>query len=90
MSKAGSESRATQPSTKHIGMSPREIKAELILRGVSVQEIAKAAGVTQPAVTQTIYQYKGNSFKGYRIREYIAQALGRSVDEIWPDQREAS
>lgn len=67
------------------GMTPREIKAELVLRGVTMGEIAKRAGVTRPAVSQTIYQYEYRTFKGRRIRLYIAEAIGRSVSEIWPD-----
>ncbi len=86
MKNAGSK-RQVLPSTA--GMSPRQIKAELILRDVSIKEIAIAAGVTSGAVTQTIHQYNGKRFKGYRIREIIAQALGRTVEEIWPDQQEA-
>ncbi|HWP96444.1 MAG TPA: helix-turn-helix domain-containing protein [Syntrophomonadaceae bacterium] len=89
MSIAGSECRADEAIKEHIGMSPREIKAELILRGISVKEIAETAGVTSPAVTQTINHQKGSSFKGYRIREVIAKALGKPVNDIWPDQQKA-
>lgn len=69
------------------GMTPREIRAELMLRGITIKQIAAEAGVTSGAVTQAISQYEGSSYKGYRIREYIARALGRNVNEIWPEHR---
>lgn len=70
-------------SSKIKGMTPREIKAELILLGVTMTEIARQAGVTHGAVSQTINQY--TKFKGYRIRPYIARAIGKNVNDIWPD-----
>ena len=68
---------------KQVGMKPREIRAELIRLGIQVKEIAQQAGVTPSAVSQTIAQY--GLYKGYRLRPYIARAIGRSEDEIWPD-----
>lgn len=67
------------------GMSPREIRAELYLRGITIKQIAKLAGVTSGAVTQTIHQYSYISFKGRRIRPYIALALNKKESDIWPD-----
>lgn len=69
----------------HKGMTSREIKAELILRGISVSEIATAAGVTTSAVSQIINQCPSSRYKGYRIRKYIAQALNRSIQSVWPE-----
>lgn len=88
MSNAGFQCPAACQQQQQPGMTPREIRAELMLRGVTVKQIAAEAGVTSGAVTQTISQYNGNSFKGYRIRGFIARALGRTVNEIWPDHRE--
>lgn len=68
------------------GMTPREIKNELSYQGVLMTEIAKAAGVTRSAVSQTINRYSYTHFKGYRIRTLIASALGKKVDDIWPDE----
>lgn len=67
------------------GMKPNEIRAEMVLRGVKIVDIAKKAKVTPGAVHQAI-NCTGN-FKGYRIRPYIADAIGKPVDEIWPDKR---
>jgi len=66
-----------------MGMKPREIRAELIRLGVRVKEIAEEAGVTPSAVSQTIAQY--GIYKGYRLRPYIARAIGKGEGEIWPD-----
>ncbi len=84
MNIAGSAVQAVK-ANEHKGMTPREIKAELILRGISIKEIAALAGVTSGAVTQTIYQYNYISYRGHRIRKFIALALNRQVEEIWPD-----
>lgn len=72
------------------GMTPREIKAELILRGVTLTEIARVAGVTRAAVSQAIYQYSYLRGKGRRIRPYIALALGKKESDIWPDDDSAA
>jgi lambda repressor-like predicted transcriptional regulator len=67
------------------GMTSGEIKAELVSRGVQMQEIAAQAGVTISAVSQTIYKYSCSRYKGRRIRPYIAKTIGKSVSEIWTD-----
>ena len=69
--------------SKKKGMAPREIRAELILRGITIKEIAKQAGVTHSAVSQTIAQY--GKYKGYRLRPYVARAIGKNESELWPD-----
>lgn len=63
-------------------MTGRQIRAELILRGITQAEIAKQAGVCRQAVHAAVvgkYPYKG-----YRLRPIIASALGRKVEDIWP------
>lgn len=65
------------------GMSPNEIKAELVRRGIKIKDIAHQAGVSGEAVTMAIsgkYTYRGR-----RIRPYIARAIDRTVSEIWPE-----
>lgn len=85
MSSASFQCQANRADTKSKGMTPREIRAEMVLKNITIKQIADKAGVTSGAVTQTIYQYEGYSFKGYRIRELIAEALGKAVMEIWPE-----
>lgn len=65
------------------GMTPKEIRAEMVLRGIKLGDIAKEAGVSQGYVHQVIYSVGRN--KGYRIRPYIARAIGKTVDEVWPE-----
>ncbi len=65
------------------GMSPNEIKAELVRRGIKIIDIARQAGVSGEAVTMTIAgKY---SYRGRRIRPFIARAIGRPESEIWPE-----
>lgn len=68
------------------GMTPNEIKAELVRRGIKIKDIARQAGVSGEAVTMAIagkYAYQGR-----RIRPYIARAIGRTESEIWPPPAE--
>ena len=74
--------------SSHKGLSPNEIRAELILRGIRVKDIAKEAGVAPEAVSMAISGKSRN--KGYRIRPFIAKALGRNTGEIWPDEAPAN
>lgn len=64
------------------GMTPREIRAAMVLRGVKIKDIAEEAGVTPAYVHHTINGTGRN--KGYRIRPYIAKAIGKKEEEIWP------
>lgn len=65
------------------GMTPKEIRAAMYMCGVKLKDIADEAGVTPGRVCQAIYGAGRN--KGYRIRPYIAKAIGKTVEEIWPD-----
>ena len=73
-----------QIDNKPKGMTPLEIKSELILRGISLKDIADQAGVSSPAVTQAINQYPNSRYKGKRVRKYIAEALDKNIEDIWP------
>ena len=65
------------------GMSPNEIKAELVIRGIQIKDIAKIAGVSSEAVSMAISDK--SKYKGHRrIRPIIAAAINKSVEEIWP------
>lgn len=63
-------------------VSPNEIRAALVLRGIKVKDIADQVGIVPQAVSMVISGR--HTYKGYRIRPFIAAALGRTVEEIWP------
>jgi len=72
---------ATNDSTTKNGLTYPEIRAALMLKGITCREIARRAGVSESAVTQTIKScYR---FKGFGVRKVIAEALEMSVDDIW-------
>lgn len=62
-------------------MSNLEIKALIVLNGTSISEIARKAGVTREWVSLVVNGHK----KSKKIRKVIAQAVGKSVDELWPN-----
>lgn len=59
---------------------PKKIRVELLKAGVSQKAIADAAGVTR----QTVYKVIEGVTVSDRVRQAIADALGRDVAEIWP------
>lgn len=65
-------------------LTPRQIRSELVLRGIKNADIARALGVTRSAVSNTI---AGRRRKP-RIRQAIALAISRSVENIWPSEPE--
>ena len=64
------------------GLTSAEIKAALLLRGISQTEIAEASGVERSRVSEVINGRRTTR----RIREAVAKALGRDVEAIWPDE----
>jgi lambda repressor-like predicted transcriptional regulator len=58
-----------------------KIRSELVKRDISNASIAQKLNVSRQSVTQIIY----GQAKSSRIRQAIAQAIGRPVHEIWPD-----
>lgn len=62
-------------------MKPKEIRAELILNEIKVQDIAKECGVARPNVSRVI----AGGRRTWHIREAIARAIKKPVSEIWPE-----
>mgnify|MGYP000896842406 CR=1 FL=1 len=60
-------------------MTPQEIKAHLILKGIKHCELAKELGVHKTAITLVI---NGNG-KSKRIQEAIAKAINKPFNEVW-------
>ena len=67
------------------GMAPNEIRAEMMLRGITTTAIAKECGCSQSAVSQVINR-SSSWFKGFRIRKVIAKRIGKQTWEIWEDE----
>lgn len=63
-------------------MSPQQIKAGLILKGITQRQIAQRLGVSDAAVSQVIYGVEKNR----RIREAIAEALEQPIEQVWPSK----
>tara|TARA_B100000315_G_C14349510_1_gene483339 strand:+ start:254 stop:472 length:219 start_codon:yes stop_codon:yes gene_type:complete len=61
----------------------RKIKSLLIENGITQVSIAEEEDVSASYVHQVIHRIK----KGQRVREAIADALGKSVDELWPPEK---
>ncbi len=64
-------------------MTSREIKAALILKGVSQTSIAKRIGVPVSLVCMVI----SGKEKTPRVRLAIAAELGKPASAIWPDAK---
>jgi len=62
-------------------MTPIQIRAEMMLNNITVTAIARKLGVKQPTVSQVIYGVRPT----LRIREAVATAIKKTVDEIWPE-----
>jgi lambda repressor-like predicted transcriptional regulator len=62
-------------------MTPNEIRAELMIKGVRVIDIAANLGIKHPNVSAVI---AGKRPTGH-IRQAIASAINKSVSEIWPE-----
>jgi len=61
-------------------MTPLEIKIELLKAGISIRQLARQEEVSHTAMSYTIHGVN----KGRKLREAVARAIGKSVEEIWP------
>lgn len=64
-------------------MKPNEIMAELVLKNITTTAIGKTLGVHRPHVSAVIH---GRS-RTPRVRAAIAEALGKPVDEVFPESK---
>lgn len=58
----------------------REIKAMMVLKGVKQVDICRKLKVTPAAVSRVV-----SGKKMTKVREAIADALGKRVEDLWPD-----
>jgi lambda repressor-like predicted transcriptional regulator len=63
-------------------MTPLEIKIELLKAGISIRQLARQVGVSHTAISYTIHGVN----KGLRLRQAVARALGKRIEDIWPPQ----
>ena len=61
-------------------MTPNQIRAAMILKNVRPADIARRLNVTRGAVSNVI----SGLIVSQRIREAVAEAIGKEVDAIWP------
>ena len=64
-------------------MTAKEIKILMELLDVTQTSVAQKLGVTLPAVHSVIKGLRHNP----RIRQAIADAVGRPVEQIWPPEK---
>ncbi len=62
-------------------MSNLEIKALIVGTGTSITAIARNAGVSREWVSNVVNGHKNSK----RIRKAIAEAVGKSVEDLWPN-----
>ena len=67
-------------------MTPMEIKIEMLKKGISQRKLAQKIGITQSAIYLTVYGFN----KGKRTRKAIANAIDKSITEIWPSESKAA
>ncbi|WP_018704092.1 helix-turn-helix domain-containing protein [Anaeromusa acidaminophila] len=61
-------------------MTPNQIRAAMLLKNVRPADIARRLNVTRGAVSNVI----SGLIVSQRIREAVAEAIGKEVDAIWP------
>jgi lambda repressor-like predicted transcriptional regulator len=61
-------------------LTPQEIRAALLIKGITQASIAKKLGVTESLVSMVVHGKEKNS----EIRKAIAKAVGKPIREIWP------
>lgn len=66
-----------------MGMTHRERKAAMMLRGLTQQTVAESLGVSR-AMVGMVLTNKARS-RGLRVERYIAEQLGRTLDDAFPE-----
>lgn len=70
----------TIKKTTKKGMHPEEIKAAIRMRGVTLGGLSKQWGFCETAITHALKRELPH------VEAHIAQFLGISLHEIWPDR----
>lgn len=64
-------------------MEPIQIRARLLMKGKTMKQFAETIGTTR----QCIHYVVTGRTRSKKYRMAIADFLGMSVDEIWPDDK---
>ncbi|WP_319525729.1 helix-turn-helix domain-containing protein [uncultured Desulfosarcina sp.] len=67
-------------------MTPLDIKIELLRAGISQADIARECGVSRSQVNRVI----GNLCVSDHVRRTIATAIGKGVENVWPEYYQRS
>jgi predicted transcriptional regulator len=74
--------------TQHNKKGARYISALLLIHGIRQDAIAKKIGVSKPLVSQVVTNKRGGTKKhgpkASLVRKAVAEALGTTVEELWP------
>jgi transcriptional regulator with XRE-family HTH domain len=70
---------------KIMALSAAERKAAMIIRGLSQRDLAEALGVSRSLIGMVITGRHRND----RVERYIAQQLGRPVEEVFPAREQS-
>lgn len=67
------------------------VKALLTLHNINMTELAKKIGVSQPLMSAVVTGKRlGIKKKGQLIHKAVAEALGMTVEELWPNEKKAA
>ena len=68
----------------------RYINALLVLHEINQSELARKIGVSQTLMNSVITgRRRGVKKKGRLVRQAVAEALGMTVEELWPHDKAA-
>lgn len=67
-------------------MTPNEIRAALLIKGVKVNDIAKSLNLSHSNVSVVISGGRPN----HKVRQAIANAVGKSISDLWPEKQPQS
>lgn len=73
--------------TKTGKQKKRYVSALLVLHDINQSELARQIGVSQALMNSVVTgSRRGVKKKGRLVREAVAQALGVTVEALWPDK----
>lgn len=65
---------------REVTVHPADIKAALIKSGYTLTKVAHATQVSQPLISQVVH----GRITSARVAQFIAQATGLPLEQLWP------